>query len=254
MAVKIDFNCDMGESFGMYKLGHDEEVIKYITSANVACGFHAGDPMWMRRTVQLAEERGVGIGAQPSFPDLVGFGRRNLNLSPEEARNDVTYQIGALQAFTKSKKLQHVKPHGAMYNMAVKDEALARAICQAAVDVDADMILVALAGSAWIEIAAEMGLRVAREAFADRAFNVDGTLVPRSQAGSVIHDVGQVVERSVKMVTQHKVTTISGEEIDIHADSLCLHGDTPGAVEMAQAVKEALVAKGVEIVPMSQLV
>ncbi len=254
MTTKIDFNCDMGESFGMYKLGQDEEVIKYITSANVACGFHAGDPMWMRRTVQLAEEYGVGIGAQPSFPDLVGFGRRNLNLSPEEARNDVTYQIGALQAFTKSKKLQHVKPHGAMYNMAVKDEALARAICQAAADVDADMILVALAGSVWIEIAPEMGLRVAREAFADRAFNADGTLVPRSQAGSVIHDVDQVVERSVKMVTQHKVTTISGEEIDIHADSLCLHGDTPGAVEMAQAVKEALVAKGVEIVPMSQLV
>lgn len=254
MAIKIDFNCDMGESFGMYKLGHDEEVIKYITSANVACGFHAGDPMWMRRTVQLAEEHGVRVGAQPSFPDLVGFGRRNIIVSGEEARNDVTYQIGALQAFTKNKKLQHVKPHGAMYNMAVKDSALARAICEAVAEVDADMILVALAGSSWIDIALEMGVRVAREAFADRAFNDDGTLVPRSQEGSVIHDVNQVVERSVKMVTQHKVTTINGKEIEMHADSLCLHGDTPGAIQMARAVQEELVVNGVEIVALGQLV
>ena len=254
MAIKIDFNCDMGESFGMYKLGQDEEVIKYITSANVACGFHAGDPMWMRWTVQLAEKHGVQIGAQPSFPDLVGFGRRNIIVSGEEARNDVTYQIGALQAFTKNKKLQHVKPHGAMYNMAVKDSALARAICEAVVEVDADMVLVALAGSSWINIALEMGLRVAREAFADRAFNDDGTLVPRSQEGSVIHDVNQVVERSVKMVTQHKVVTINGKEIEMYADSLCLHGDTPGAIQMARAVQGELVANGVEIVPLGQLV
>lgn len=254
MAAKIDFNCDMGESFGMYKLGCDEEVVKYITSANIACGFHAGDPMWMKTTVQLAEKHGVGVGAQPSFPDLMGFGRRNMSVSPEEARNDVTYQIGALQAFASGKKLQHVKPHGAMYNMAVGDEALARAICQATLEVDPNMILVALAGSAWVELAAEMGLRVAREAFADRAFTAQGTLVPRSEPGSVIHDVNEVVERSVKMVTQGKVTAITGEEIEIHSDSLCLHGDTPGAVEMARAVKEGLEAAGVEIVPMSSLV
>ena len=238
----------------MYKLGCDEEAIKYITSANIACGFHAGDPMWMRSSVQLAEKHGVGVGAQPSFPDLMGFGRRNMSVSPEEARNDVTYQIGALQAFASGKKLQHVKPHGAMYNMAVGDEALARAICQATLEVDPNMILVALAGSAWVELAAEMGLRVAREAFADRAFTAQGTLVPRSEPGSVIHDVNEVVERSVKMVTQGKVTAITGEEIEIHADSLCLHGDTPGAVEMARAVKEGLEAAGVEIVPMSSLV
>ncbi|MEE8157879.1 MAG: 5-oxoprolinase subunit PxpA [Dehalococcoidia bacterium] len=254
MAAKIDFNCDMGESFGMYKLGCDEEVVKYITSANIACGFHAGDPMWMKTTVQLAEKHGVGVGAQPSFPDLMGFGRRNMSVSPEEARNDVTYQIGALQAFASGKKLQHVKPHGAMYNMAVGDKALARAICQATLEVDPNMILVALAGSAWVELAAEMGLRVAREAFADRAFTAQGTLVPRSEPGSVIHDVNEVVERSVKMVTQGKVTAITGEEIEIHSDSLCLHGDTPGAVEMARAVKEGLEAAGVEIVPMSSLV
>ena len=254
MADKIDFNCDMGESFGMYKLGYDEEVIRYITSANIACGFHAGDPMWMRTTVEMAEKHGVGVGAQPSFPDLMGFGRRNMSVSPEEARNDVTYQIGALQAFAKGRKLQHVKPHGAMYNMAVADLTLAQAICQAVIDVDPDMIVVALAGTQWVNLAADMGLRVAREAFADRAFTAQGTLVPRSQPGSVIHDVDAVVERSVRMVTEGKVTAITGEEVELQADSLCLHGDTPGAVEMARAVREGLESAGVKIVPMSSLV
>ena len=254
MADRIDFNCDMGESFGMYKLGYDEEVIRYITSANIACGFHAGDPMWMRTTVEMAEKYGVGVGAQPSFPDLMGFGRRNMMVSPEEARNDVTYQIGALQAFATDGKLQHVKPHGAMYNMAVADLTLARAICQAVKDVDPDMIVVALAGTDWVDLAAEMGLRVAREAFADRAFTAQGTLVPRAQPGSVIHDVDEVVDRSVKMVTQGKVTAITGEEVEFQADSLCLHGDTPGAVEMARAVREGLENAGVKIVPMSELV
>ncbi len=254
MADRIDFNCDMGESFGMYKLGYDEEVIRYITSANIACGFHAGDPMWMRTTVEMAEKYGVGVGAQPSFPDLMGFGRRNMMVSPEEARNDVTYQIGALQAFATDGKLQHVKPHGAMYNMAVADLTLARAICQAVKDIDPDMIVVALAGTDWVDLANEMGLRVAREAFADRAFTAQGTLVPRSQVGSVIHDVDAVVKRSVKMVTEGKVTAITGEEVEFQADSLCLHGDTPGAVEMARAVREGLEAAGVKIVPMSELV
>ncbi len=254
MADRIDFNCDMGESFGMYKLGYDEEVIRYITSANIACGFHAGDPMWMRTTVEMAEKYGVGVGAQPSFPDLMGFGRRNMMVSPEEARNDVTYQIGALQAFAKDGKLQHVKPHGAMYNMAVADLTLARAICQAVKDVDPDMIVVALAGTDWVDLASEMGLRVAREAFADRAFTAQGTLVPRSQPGSVVHDVDAVVERSVKMVTEGKVTAITGEEVEFQADSLCLHGDTPGAVEVARAVREGLEAAGVKIVPMRELV
>ena len=254
MADRIDFNCDMGESFGMYKLGYDEEVIRYITSANIACGFHAGDPMWMRTTVEMAEKYGVGVGAQPSFPDLMGFGRRNMMVSPEEARNDVTYQIGALQAFATDGKLQHVKPHGAMYNMAVADLTLARAICQAVKDIDPDMIVVALAGTDWVDLANEMGLRVAREAFADRAFTAQGTLVPRSQVGSVIHDVDAVVKRSVKMVTEGKVTAITGEEVEFQADSLCLHGDTPGAVEMARAVREGLEAAGVRIVPMRELV
>ena len=254
MASKIDFNCDMGESFGVYKLGLDEEVIKYITSANVACGFHAGDPMWMRETVRMAEESGVAIGAQPSYPDLVGFGRRYIAVTPEEAKNDIIFQMGALQAFTKSKKLQHVKPHGAMYNRAVNDEALARAICEAVLEVDPAVILLALAGSQWLKIAEDMGLRVASEIFADRALNADGTLVSRSQPGAVIHDVGEVVERSVKMVTQGRAIAVTGEEIEVQADSICLHGDTPGAVEMAQSLRREMEAAGVQIVPVAQLV
>ena len=253
MAGKIDFNCDMGESFGMYKMGFDEEVIKHITSANIACGFHAGDPMWMRHTVNLAERHGVAIGAHPSFPDLNGFGRRNMVVSPDEAKNDVTYQVGALQAFTADKKIQHVKPHGAMYNMAVNDESLAQAICEAILELDPQTILVALAGSRWIEIAEDMGLKVAREIFADRALNADGTLVSRSQPGSVIHDTGEVVERSIQMVTQGVATAISGERIEVQADSLCLHGDTPGAVDMAAALKRELESAGVEILSLNKI-
>jgi UPF0271 protein len=254
MANKIDFNCDMGESFGMYKMGLDEEVIKHITSANIACGFHAGDPNWMRTTVKLAEEHGVAIGAHPSFPDLSGFGRRTMNASALEVKNDVIYQMGALQAFTGAKRLQHVKPHGAMYNMAVDDQDLARAICEAVLEVDSDIVLLALAGSQWVSVAEELGLRVGREIFADRALNTDGTLVSRSKEGSVIHDIQEVVDRSLRMVTEGKAVAISGEVIDVEADSLCLHGDTPGAVDMAQALKQALVAEDVEVTPLGELV
>ncbi len=254
MAGRIDFNCDMGESFGAYKMGLDEEVIKYVTSASIACGFHAGDPMWMRHTVGLAEENGVAIGAHPSFPDLAGFGRRNMTATPAEVKNDVVYQMGALQAFTSAKKLQHVKPHGAMYNMAVDDESLAAAICEAALEVDPEIVLLALAGSRWIGVAKKAGLRVAREIFADRALNPDGTLVSRSLEGSVIHDTNEVVERSLRMVTEGKAVAISGEVIEVEADSLCLHGDTPGAVEMARALNAALRAEGVDILPLGELV
>ena len=254
MANKIDFNCDMGESFGMYKMGLDEEVIKHITSANIACGFHAGDPNWMRTTVKLAEEHGVAIGAHPGFPDLSGFGRRTMNASALEVKNDVIYQMGALQAFTGAKRLQHVKPHGAMYNMAVDDQDLATAICEAVLEVDSDIVLLALAGSQWISVAEDLGLRVGREIFADRALNTDGTLVSRSKEGSVIHDIQKVVDRSLRMVTEGKAVAISGEVIDVEADSLCLHGDTPGAVDMAQALKQALVAEDVEVTPLGELV
>ena len=254
MANKIDFNCDMGESFGMYKMGLDEEVIKHITSANIACGFHAGDPNWMRTTVKLAEEHGVAIGAHPSFPDLSGFGRRTMNASALEVKNDVIYQMGALQAFTGAKRLQHVKPHGAMYNMAVDDQNLATAICEAALEVDSNVVLLALAGSQWISVAEDLGLRVGREIFADRALNTDGTLVSRSKEGSVIHDIQEVVDRSLRMVTEGKAVAISGEVIEVEADSLCLHGDTPGAVDMARALKKALFAEGVKVTPLGELV
>jgi UPF0271 protein len=244
----------VGESFGAYKMGLDEEVIKHITSANIACGFHAGDPAWMRHTVRLAEEQGVAVGAHPSFPDLNGFGRRDIGVTPDEARNDIVYQIGALQAFTSSKRLQHVKPHGAMYNRAVDDEALARSICEAMLEVDPDMVLVALAGSQWITIAQDMGMRVAREIFADRALNPDGTLVSRSKPGSVLHDVDEVVERSLQMVTDGTATTIDGGRIQVEADSLCVHGDTPGAVDMARSLRRELEAAGVQVVPLGKLV
>ena len=253
MGAKIDFNCDMGESFGMYKMGYDEEVIKYITSANVACGFHAGDPGWMRKTVEMAEEHGVGIGAHPSFPDLQGFGRRNMVVPPKEVKDDLVYQIGALTAFTREKKLQHVKPHGALYNMAVPGGDLARATCEAVLEVDPSLILVVLAGSPWAKVAKEMGVRIALEAFTDRALTPEGTLVPRSEPGSVIHDLDELVERSIKMVTKGKATAINGDEIEIQADTFCLHGDTPGAKDMAAALKGRLEAAGVEVVPLAQL-
>ncbi|MQF80343.1 LamB/YcsF family protein [SAR202 cluster bacterium AD-493-K16_JPT_193m] len=254
MTLVVDFNCDMGESFGQYKLGCDEEVIKYITSANVACGFHAGDPQSMQYTVELAEKHGVAIGAHPAFPDLQGFGRRNMSVTPTEARNDVAYQIGALQAFTKSHRLQHVKPHGAMYNMAVNNTDLAKAINEAVLETDPGMIIIVLAGSIWANLAREMGLKVAEEAFADRALNADGTLVPRTQHGSIIHDLQEVVERSVQMVTEGKVKAITGEYVSIKADTLCLHGDTPGAVEMAKAVRSGLESSGVNITSLSEII
>ena len=236
MAKQVDINCDMGESFGMYKLGHDEEVIKYISSANIACGFHAGDPIWMNKTVTLAQNHGVEIGAHPSYPDLAGFGRRNMDISSDELKSDILYQIGALQAFTKDKKLQHVKPHGALYNQAVVNETIAKTICEAILEYDSNLILLALSGSKWVKTAKEMGLKAYNEIFADRALNDDGSLVSRSKEGSVLHDVNEVADRSNQMVIEGIATTISGNEIEVEADSLCIHGDTPGAVQMAMNI------------------
>ncbi len=224
----------------------------YITSANIACGFHAGDPMWMQRTVALAERAGVAIGAHPGLPDLIGFGRREMKITPEEAKNYVKYQVGALQAFTATKRLQHVKPHGALYNMGAADKAIARAVAEAVGEVDDRMILVGLSGSAWIEAGEEVGLKVAREVFADRALNPDGTLVSRSQPGSVIEDTEQVIAASLKMVLEQKATAIDGREIPIHADTICLHGDTPGAVELARKLRERMEAAGIQVISISK--
>ena len=250
----IDFNCDMGESYGSYKLGLDEEIIKYITSANVATGFHAGDPDWMARTVALAEEAGVAVGAHPSYPDLVGFGRRNMTLSPSEVGNAVTYQVGALAAFTRDHRLQHVKPHGAMYNQAVRSEAEAAAIVEAVREYDPELIHMVLAGSPWEDVARRAGVRVARECFADRAVTPGGALVPRSAPGAVIHDQEQVVERSLKLATEGRVVAADGTEIEFRADSICLHGDTAGAVALAAAVRKELEAAGVEIKPLRDFI
>ncbi|MDA1279263.1 MAG: LamB/YcsF family protein [Chloroflexi bacterium] len=251
---RIDFNADIGESFAGYELGFDSEIVKYISSANIATGFHAGDPDWMARTVSLAVENGVGIGAHPSYPDLAGFGRRKMDLTPDEVRNAVTYQVGALAGFVPGRKLQHVKPHGALYNTAVADAAIAKAIVSAIQAFDPELIHVVLAGSQWELIARNQGARVARECYADRAVTSEGTLVPRSQPGAVLHDPEEVVQRSLKLATEGRVVAIDGTEIDFSADSICLHGDTKGAVELASTVRTALESAGVEITPMAALV
>jgi UPF0271 protein len=241
----------MGESFGPYKMGCDEKLMLHISSANVACGFHAGDPMCMRQTVQLAEETGVAIGAHPGFPDLMGFGRREMRVSPEEIRNYVTYQIGALQAFTRTKKLQHVKPHGSLYNMGAQHEVVARAVAEAIREVDPNLILVGLAGSVWIKVGREIGLRVASEVFADRTLNADGTLVSRSQPGAVIRDVEGAVASALKIVTEGSVTAVNGEEIEVKGDTICLHGDNPEAATLARILRQRLEAAGVDVVSLS---
>ena len=254
--MEININCDLGESSKLHSTENDPLLLEIVNSASIACGYHAGDEQTMGRTIEFSKKNNVSIGAHPSFNDPENFGRKRLNLSESEIKKLIIDQINILSNIADYKKIKvtHVKPHGAMYNKAVADEQLARAICQAVFNVDPDMIIVALAGSKWIGIAQEMGLLVAREAFADRAVRSDGTLVPRSEPGSVIHDVNMVVERSVKMITQNKVIAITGEELTIHADSICLHGDTPGALEMAKAVKSGLENAGVEIKTMTDVV
>ncbi|WP_456366773.1 LamB/YcsF family protein [Thermococcus sp.] len=254
--MKVDLNSDLGESFGRYKLGLDEEVMKYITSANIATGWHAGDPLVMRKTVKLAKENGVAVGAHPGYPDLMGFGRRYLKLSPEEARNYILYQIGALYAFAKAEdlRLQHVKPHGALYNVLVKEEELAREVIGGIADFDRNLIFVTLSGSRAAEIAEEMGVKVAHEVFADRAYNPDGTLVSRSKTGAVIDDAEEIAERVVSMVKDGGVRAINGEWVELKVDTICVHGDNPKAVEIASMVRQALEDEGVRIVPMGEIV
>jgi len=247
---KVDINCDMGEGFGVYRLGFDKQLIPYISSANIACGFHAGDPICMKQTVRLAEEGGVAIGAHTGFPDLLGFGRREMQISPQEIRNYVIYQIGALQAFAKSKRLQHVKPHGALYNMGARNEELAMAVAEAIREVDSNLILVGLSGSAWVKASHKVGLRVASEIFADRALNPDGTLVPRSQPGAVILNVETAVARALRMVVEGKGEAIDGKELTVKGDTICVHSDTPEAVTLAQRLRQALESAGVAVVPM----
>jgi UPF0271 protein len=254
MARKVDFNCDLGESFGAYQHGYDEQLMPYISSANIACGFHAGDPVWMRKTVSIAEKAGVAIGAHPSLPDLVGFGRREMKITPEEAHNYVVYQIGALQAFTKTKRLQHVKPHGALYNVAARDVETARAVVRGVARAGSDLILVGLAGSALVEAAREAGLAVASEGFADRAYNPDGTLHSRRLPGALLESPAAAAEQALRIARDGTVTAHNGEEISLHVDTICIHGDTPAAVEIAQAILQKLAQAGVEVAPLGSFV
>ena len=252
---KVDLNSDLGESFGAYKMGSDDKIIPLITSANVACGFHASDPMVMQKTVKMASEAGIGIGAHPGYYDLMGFGRRNMVISPKEAYAYVTYQLGALYAFCKQNgvKLQHVKPHGALYNMAGKDYELSKGICQAIYDFDPKLILLGLSGSQMINAGRDIGLKCANEFFADRAYEDDGSLRARSKEGSMITDENEAIERVVKVLKTGCVTTYSGKELELKIDSICVHGDNAHALEFVKIIRERLSAEGIEIAPLSKV-
>lgn len=250
----IDINCDMGESFGTYKLGSDEEMMRYITSANIACGYHAGDPLVMDKTVKLALQNGVGVGSHPGFPDLMGFGRRPISATVEEIEEYVLYQTGALYAFAKANgtELSHVKAHGALGNMAFVDLEVARAIARGAARFSKQLILIALANSPLVQAGQESGLKVALEAYPERAYNADGTLVSRKLPNSSIHDPNVAVDRAIKMVTEGTVVGYNGEIVKLKADTLCIHGDNPVAPKIAAAITEALKSAGVTIKPMAE--
>jgi len=252
----VDLNSDLGESFGVYKIGLDKEVLKHVSSANIACGWHGGDPIVMRKTVEAAHNNRVGIGAHPGFFDIMGFGRRNMTVSPNEAKQYTIYQLGALYGFVKATGaiMQHVKPHGAMYNMAAKDGKLARAIVEGIYEVDRNLIVLGLSGSELISAAKEKGLKYANEVFADREYNPDGTLVSRNLPGSMICDKSIAVSRVIRMVTEGKVIAINGEDMDITVDSICVHGDNPEAIEFVRLIKEGLLRAKVEIKSLNKFI
>lgn len=250
--TRVDLNADMGESFGVYTLGDDDALLRSVTSANIACGFHAGDPGTMARSVASCAERGVALGAHPGLPDLAGFGRRALAVTPAEARDLVTCQVGALAAFAArhGQRLQHVKPHGALYTMAESDPAIASAIALAVREADPALTLMGLSGGRLVTVGREVGLRVANEVFADRSYAPDGTLTPRGQSGAVLHDPAQVAARIVRLVTEGTITAADGSDLNPAADTICLHGDSPGAAPLAAAVRRALEAAGVAVLPL----
>lgn len=246
---RVDLNCDLGESFGAYKIGSDEAILEFVTSANIACGFHAGDPGVMRKTVKLALTNNVAIGAHPGLPDLLGFGRRNMSITPQEAYEMVVYQIGALAGFVKAEggTMQHVKPHGALYNMAAKNQALSEAIAQAVYDVNPELILFGLSGSELVWAGDRLGLKTANEVFADRTYQSDGSLTPRTQPNAMVTDHQQAIEQVVKMVKEQSVTAQQGNEVAIKADTVCIHGDGAHALEFAKKIHEFLASSGVAV-------
>lgn len=251
---KVDINCDMGESFGLYTQGNDEEMMKYITSANIACGFHAGDPHVMRQTIELAKKYDVGIGVHPGFPDLLGFGRRALACTPAEIKDFITYQMGALREFANAYdvKIQHCKPHGALFMQAMEDKQVARAILEAIQVVDPETIVFAVNNSEMLEEANKMGIPVAKEGYADREHTADGSLILTRQSAP-IEDYDKMADRVVRMVKEQKVLTYDGEEAAIEAHTICIHGDTPGAPYLAKAIVDALLKESVEILPIKQI-
>lgn len=253
---RVDLNSDLGESFGRYTLGNDDKIIPLITSANVACGYHASDPVVMDKTIAMAKEAGIRVGAHPGFPDLMGFGRRNMNVSKAEAKAYTMYQLGALDGFCRAHgmKMQHVKPHGAFYNMAAKDYELSKAICEAIKEFDDSLIVMALSGGELVRAAKDMGLRVALEVFADRAYEEDGTLVARTKEGAMITDEDEAIRRVIRMVKEQKVTAITGKDIDIKADSICVHGDGAKALAFVERIREAMASEGIEICSIDELV
>jgi 5-oxoprolinase (ATP-hydrolysing) subunit A len=252
--MRLDLNADIGESFGVYHLGHDALLMPTITSASVACGFHAGDPGVMRETVALARQHGVAVGAHPGFPDLVGFGRREMRATPREVEDFVVYQIGALATMAAAQgiRLQHVKAHGALYNIAVRDAAVADAIARATAAVDSSLILFGLPGSELIAAGRRAGLRTAGEGFADRAYRADGTLVPRAEPGAVIDDPEKVVSRAISMVRERAVSAIDGSRVALEVETICVHGDTPGAAMLASRIRQALIDAGVSVLPVGE--
>jgi len=250
----IDLNCDMGESFGAYKIGRDNEIMQYISSANIACGFHAGDPQVMDKTVKMAVENSVGVGAHPGYPDLLGFGRRSMTLTQDEIKQYLIYQTGALKAFCKvyGAKLQHVKPHGALYLDAVDNKDIARSIAGGIMDLDADLKFVALAGKKGETmrlVGEEMGLKVVYEAFPDRAYTPEGTLVSRKEPGAVISDPELVAKRALDMANGF-VKAIDGSIIELEVQTLCVHGDNLAAVELVKNIKNILETNKIEVRPM----
>ena len=252
----MDLNCDMGESFGAYKLGMDEKVMQYITSANIACGFHAGDPLVMDRTVKTAVEKSVGIGAHPGYPDLLGFGRRSMALTPEEIRHYLVYQMGALKAFCKvhNASLQHVKPHGALYLDAVEDKTIARAVAESIMNLDPDLYFIALAGKkgkTMRQVGEELGLKVVFEAFPDRAYTPDGTLVSRKKPGAVISDPDLVAKRALDMANGF-VKAVDGTIIELEVQTLCVHGDNLAAVDLVKTIKKTLEENNIMVKPMGE--
>ena len=246
---QVDVNSDMGESFSVYQIGRDAEVIQYVTSANVACGFHAGDPMVMDKTVKLAKQNGVAVGAHPGYPDRQGFGRRKMALSPQEIKNDMKYQIGALWAFVRSegRKLQHVAPHGALGNLCQYDREVSRAICEAVCEIDPSVMIFYCAGAVLGEEAEKLGLTAKAEIFADRAYMDDLSLAPRSMEGSMITDEEFAIARCIRMIKEGKVTALSGRELNIKGDTLCVHGDGPKALSFVKRIREAFEKEGIMI-------